>query len=313
MRAPLCWNLSVGPEFGFLSTLNEAIRQMQERNPHLLPNIQRGATITVTSDYSGGRKAGYQVLSFLFADFDQAADWEAARWQVREKYLTRGRVMAYKSLGERFRGEALTPFLGAANRLPGLSLTVAIHQSIKTIFFAGDFLNRGDARLTAYADWSEETLEKMFRVVHLIALFVAGLSRPQQNVLWITDEDEIGANSKRLDDLKMTFATVARYYLTHELGGLRCTTTAADDATRLFEDLAAIPDLCAGAMLDYLTTPRAAIGKGTPNAGIKAKSRPILYWLGDHRQPLKRLVCEMALSNDGRRILMKWPRHLVTS
>jgi hypothetical protein len=96
----------------------------------------------------------------------------------------------------------------------------------------------------------------MLRVVHIVSFFLAGLSRAHQNVIWITDEDEIAANDNRMRELTNLFGNISSHYLPHSMGHFRCGTMKSDDGSRQLEDLASIPDLVAGAKrLVYIIEP----------------------------------------------------------
>jgi hypothetical protein len=136
----------------------------------------------------------------------------------------------------------------------------------------------------------------MLRVVHLVGFFIAGLSRTGQDVLWITDEDEIAANDDRLRELTKLFGNISSHYIPHNMGHFRCGTTRSDDASRQLEDLASIPDLIAGALSEVVVTlnqqgimPSNSLFVFGPQ-NIKAKTAEIMNWFSTDLEPLKRLV-----------------------
>lgn len=128
-------------------------------------------------------------------------------------------------------------------------------------------------------------------------MLLRGLSASGQDVLWITDEDDIVANKSRLNQFVSALANVASHYLTHDLGHFRVATTASDTGARDVEDIVAIPDIVAGALVDVLPDLAAqgafrAVGLTFPAiASPKAKARKVMDWLSDNRYPLRRLVC----------------------
>ncbi len=76
-----------------------------------------------------------------------------------------------------------------------------------------------------------------------------------QNIFWVTDEDEIAPNVPRLKELTHIFAHVLSGMLSHDVGHIRVGTTgttAGDDLC--IEDYAAIADLIAGSVNDYMAS-----------------------------------------------------------
>lgn len=153
-------------------------------------------------------------------DLAKCADWEKARRSVRSRWLADGRGVSYKTLRDRQQEQALLPLLEAADSIPGLLLTVLVDRDIENLFRLTEE-ERTEENLGIFVGWPRGSLEKLLRVVHLLSLLVAGLSRPEQNLVWITDEDEIAANESRLHELVTAFSNVASHYLPHTLGHLR--------------------------------------------------------------------------------------------
>lgn len=294
---PRIWQTLNNPNFGFMNTFSQSIYKSETQDKYLLPDIRRGSIIFVASDYSGENDlADYQSLSFLFADLEGCAIWEKRRQQLRQQFLPQGRRMAFKNLNDKHRKRALASFLSAANTIPGLSASILIDKRIESLFEDSDKLNRSRPELQPYAHWTTASLEKMFRVVHLVSLFVAGLSRQNQDVMWITDEDDIAANEARLRELTTIWGNTLSQYLAHNLRHLRCGTTKSDNGSRNIEDLASIPDLVAGCLAEVITAqrkenrfPQSQLIVPPPE-NLAAKTIEIMNWFATNREPLKRLV-----------------------
>ena len=147
-----------------------------------------------------------------------------------------------------------------------------------------------------YRTWKRPALENACRVIHILSLFMAGLCQPRQNLLWFTDEDAIAANPQRLYQLTDLFAWISSGYLSFDMGHLRCGTTASDDGSKRIEDLAAIPDLIAGAVSEQLEVTDREMPDMVGNVFwlhaplVRAKTNFISRWLIKTEAPLKRLV-----------------------
>ena len=257
------WNLPSRPELGLIGRISEMLRREGEKGPSRLP-VLSSEWLLVASDYSGQHaSAPYEGYSILLGDFGQCSSWYAARSRVRSSLLSDGRRLAYKNLRDRRQEMALIPFLNAADDIPGVLLTVLVDRQIDNLF-RFDEEDLTEPNIGPLARWPRTTLEKMLRVVHLISLLLAGLSKPGQNVVWITDQDEIAANETRLNELLIAFRNVASNYLSHGLGHLRIGTTDVDDGSRDIEDLASVADLAAGAAVDSLGRHHGQVGWPPP-------------------------------------------------
>ncbi len=258
----------------------------------------RGSTLYIASDFGGyHRGSEYEVISFLMVDLDRCALWERNRRVVRQQFLPDRRRMAFKGLNDRYRLRALVPFLQSANALDGICVNIAVRKGIARRYVDNKRLAllRGGSPLTA--KWSSKSLNRMFRIAHFVGLFIAGLSKPGQNIYWISDEDDIFANQARAQDVAGLLSALTSMYVDHELGELGIGTTSLDEGDRLEEDFAAIADLCAGALSEFLTAACRRCG-GRIAGGLvyeiprdlTPKTETIISWIADNSGTLKRLV-----------------------
>jgi hypothetical protein len=145
----------------------------------------------------------------------------------------------------------------------------------------------------------------VLRVTHLLAFLLAGLTREGQNLFWFTDEDAIAPNSKRLTELTQILAAATSAILPHNMGHLRCGTTASDNGTRQIEDLAAIPDLAVGSLVELASKydaeasfPSSQLVVPTPRS-VSEKARLLMDWFSDPRVPLRRQVLVVVPADGG--------------
>ena len=220
--------------------------------------------------------------------------------------------MSFKDLRDKRRQLALPGFLSAANGLGGLSFTLAINKDLDTLFDGPQPLDLGNPNFAEFRDWAPRSLEKTFRVVHVLSFLLAALLRPGQNVLWFTDEAAIAANPTRLASLTKLVAWISGEYLTFGLGHLRCATTTCDDGSRRIEDLAAIPDLVAGAVSEQFTidsaAPSAPVGQvfWIQRNDFSPKTSLITYWLAGSSHALKRLVVRLDPGNNSQKTIVSF-------
>ena len=276
-----------------MNTLASLLHAFDVSSPNALPNLRAASQVFIASDYSGQHSgAGGQVYAYLLIDDTNLSAWLYARAYLRSTYGLGQRRMAFKALGDRKRRDALAKFLTAADQLNGLLFVVRIDKRVGTLFNQNSDVEPSLA--AELSGWAPKTLERLLRVSHLGALMLAGLSRPGQNVLWVTDQDDIAANVERHRAMAKIFSIVASHYLEHSLGHLKAATTASDTGQRDLEDLVALPDLAAGAVsqvLDgYGDSEWLIPGFVAPPPALPDKTRLLMSWLADDRAQLKRFV-----------------------
>lgn len=290
-----------------MNALSESIQRAQARDPDLLPDLRSATTLIVTSDYGGQHKeSDFETYSFLIVPLGSGwSRWEQSRVRIRQAYRLHKRRMSYTTLRDRRRRQALDAFLGAVDAMPGLCMGVLVAKPGHSLFEPDSGADPPDDGPTLLTTYSAAARERLLRIVHLISLFIAGLSRPGQDVLWFTDEDEIAANPSRVRELTEAFGRVSGHYLPHDMGHLRCGTTACDDGTLQIEDLASVPDLVAGALAEVFTAYRRdrtmPVGPiiVRPPHSVSPKARRIAAWLSDSAQPMRRLVYAIKPKNAG--------------
>jgi hypothetical protein len=291
------WTPLTDDRFGLMKSFSDSITKAVCSHPDTLPNLHAADTIIATSDYSGQHKASkFDAYSFLFVTPRGWPAWERRRQELRRIYRTEGRRVSFKRLGDALKQRMLPDFLAAANLLPGLCVCILIDKTIPSMFRKEGPLESTDLELAKLAHYTPATIEKLLRVVHLVSFFLAGLSRQGQNLFWFTDQDDIAANDNAVIELTEIWANILSHYLQHMAGHLKCGTTKCDNGTLQIEDLAAIPDLVAGALADATnhyraegTLPRSELLVPPPN-GVSRKAREILGWLSEDSWPLRRLV-----------------------
>lgn len=272
----------------------------------------RGSKIFIGSDYGGDHKESpFLLYGFLIADVDFSPHWPGAIWEIKQIYLPDGRRMAFKRLNDKIRQRALYPFLTTASE------TLVGHLVIFLVWKKHKFLTTGapDVFLSVFkdngvlnADWNVNDLEKMARICHLGAIAVGGVARPNVNIMWVTDQDKIIANAKRLHDTQR----VASFMLSMVISPQSVTVLPTKQklyfnstlATPWHEDTLAIPDLSVGALSEIFMKWTKS-GQHLENLKdhilvdnrISQKTQDISRWLGSTDGTLKRTI--LLLRPDG--------------
>ena len=291
------WWHTEEPAFGLMNVVSRTISNFERQYFRGLPNLRGEANIFIASDYSGSHKdALYEAMSFLVATSPSIGDWLPQQQYIRLIYLPDGRRLSYKGLNDQKKRGALSPFLSAANGLHGVIFSALIDKRLDRLFQAQEQSSADAPELVDFSEWRPRAIERMLRSIHFVSLLLRGLSAPGQNVLWISDQDDIVANEIRHRQVVKACGTVLNHYLPHNLGHIRFGTTASDTGARELEDLVAIPDLVAGALTDIIPglvsrTDLSAHGLFIPAySDVKDKAGDLMNWFSDNTQPLKRLV-----------------------
>jgi hypothetical protein len=277
-------------------TILEIINRNFVSKQHALPSFEGSDWLFIGSDYSGeSGEEPYRVFSFIFCGSRSWDDWESKRLELRNRVMPDNRRMAYKNLGDAYRKTLLKPLLDLADQLEGLSVTIAVNKKISSLFMPPEPSRFDDPELRAFSIWKPHVLEKALTIVHFASFMLAGLARPNQNVFWITDQDEIAANRRMLTDLTKAFAWISSAYLKVDLGRFRLGTTLSDPGNCQLEDFVAIPDLLAGAISEQFRG-TASVGASDDKvfwltgAGMKEKAQSILFSWACSRGKLKKHI-----------------------
>lgn len=256
-----------------------------------------GTHMLIGSDYSGTHsKSGYTTYSFLVADADLSPNYPLERRILRERYLPNNRRMSFKNLNDRYRREALQPFLQTAELLMGLCVVIVVHKDLKRMTTGSNTLKIWKNLHGLQGKWTASAFEDMVRVVHFLCLLISDFSTPLQHITWITDQDEIVANDDRLTDVLNLVARMTGLYIKHPLGELAVNTTEIDTIDRIFEDFVAIPDLIAGAFSEVVNVWSSQEGWSNDKElslhpkYLSEKSNIISTWFCQKPQNLKRII-----------------------
>lgn len=253
------------------------------------PFGSRGEKLVTVADFSGThRDSQFVTYAFLTLDLDQNLGWLNGQSEFRQRLGVERRI-SFKSLNDAVRRKALIPFLKLANGING-ALTVAI---VPKSF--GPLTESNSSELNDLLRlWKPKVHEHLLRVTHLGGLITAFMSRPNQNLLFITDQDEIASNDAQLTQLSEIMMRVLGNCLDHDMGHLIVGTTKSDDGSLALEDLTAIADLAAGGAWELLSSTASA--GWTPVKGIvtpfprsiSKKAQILGCWLAHRQSSLQR-------------------------
>jgi len=290
------WQSLARHDLGLLNRVDSILARAAAEYAITISRLRHSRTLLVASDYAGQHAGStHEVYSYLLTTPGAWASWDAARTVLRSRSRLGSRRFAYKKLADRLRQQALPHFLHAAGAFEALSVSLIVDKRLGSLFSNHGRLDLASPDFEPYRLWPQGSLERLLRVTHFLALLIAGVSSPSQDLVWFTDQDEIAANPERLTALTRAFALVSSHLLSHDLRNLRCGTTASDTGIRDIEDFASIPDLVAGALSELAATLRRSgitlseLIISVPSA-VPGRCRTILEWLSDASLQLARVV-----------------------
>ena len=291
-------NLPPEVDLAALGYFDRLMRKAHLADPNYIPDFSHSSTLLIASDFTGEQKTSpFQCFTFVLSTAHAWHWWNHRRRELRRHFRLGRRRISYSKLRDTRKSAALFPFLFAANTIPGIAVTLLIDKRIQSMFLLKGRLKPGEIAGMDFSAWRPSVFERMMRATHFLALFVAATSSPGQNVIWISDEDEIAANADRLRQLTHAFGHIMSNLLPHTMGHLRVGTTGTTDSGELeMEDFAALPDLIGGAINESMSAyERAGVVLSStiispPPTPLPGKVHDLMDALFDDAAALRKLV-----------------------
>lgn len=225
-----------------------------------IPELRDNESILILSDYGGQHKqAKFKTYTFLICGFDKLGMFFQEMKKLRQQHKLDDpfKEYEYKELRYGPIKRSLERYLEYANTLvPGFLVNIAIDKQIQSVF--GRDLKETARQLgpvlkeNELGEWEGEAIEKVLRICHPIALFLAVLSKPGQKLLWMSDHDVINEDGKNRDfsHTQKIFLRVLRIYTEndYDIYGF----AKPFDKSAMTADLLSLTDLSAGAFQDLL-------------------------------------------------------------
>lgn len=302
----MTWRDRVSPEMGFAHLLSSTLHIVEQQNRDLLWPVRDGPQFLV-SDYSGQhRQATHEVYSFLVTTKHVLDGWLPQLEEFRREFLPDGRRLSFKQLREPVRRRAYPNFLEVVGRLPANLVTIMVDNRV------GSFAPGGPAETASIFDdcfsvtASAASIEKTFRLAFFVALLGSGLRDEDQASLWISDHDETLDTFDKREGLGRLAS-----YLSFGFTGWRnpaqqnFLTTEAKNCPRWVEDLAAIPDIAAGACAQLSNTLPLFEGRKTWTIRLRSHVEPdwrakvFADWLSAPHGVLRHVLLRLAPDEAG--------------
>lgn len=276
----------------FIREFQKKLIAQESRKELLLPNLRdENSSIAIYSDYGGeSHNSKYLTYSFLICAWDQTGVFHASMQKIREKFKLNEpfKEISFKDFRYGPISRALDDYLkNLSNLVNGLLLTVVIEKSVGSVFgeeekSAHQFITKtlGDA---GFGSWKPDVAEKILRIVHFPAYLVALLSKPGQNVFWMTDHDSIAPPEEQHKKVLNLFGNLLPHYCKHELGTISGA-VPFKEADPQHLDLLSAADVVAGSIEHYYTRSH----QTTNEPLIREEANKVLRWLTGQGVALKK-------------------------
>jgi hypothetical protein len=279
------------------------LTELKARKQLCLPNLQNQTNnVGIFSDYGGSAKGSfYDTYSFLICGLDHLSRFNQEMEEIRR---THGldepfKEIEFEALDYGPLARALDDYLIALNNfVPGLLFTLVVEKKISSLLWED---RKATHKLLAdlLADrglgtWKKQVAEKLLRVVHTIAYFVALLCKDGQRVFWMTDRDDIAPNREKTYKALETLCSVIPFYTEDKFcnisGGRQF-----DENHAATLDLLSATDLVAGTLERIFTK-----SKRPDETKVKDGAVRVLKWLTNDGICLKKLAMAIYRGDDGR-------------
>jgi hypothetical protein len=277
----------------FAQLLAHAVGQLKE-----LPDFSDDEKIAVMSDFSGEHKGAYfNTYSFLILAYNKVGPFMVQVEELRRKHglIEPYSEFVFKKLSSGPRSRALPEFLRLVdNFIHGAVITIAIDKQIDTVFGVSkrETYPIIEEQLAAMGlgKWKGAAGEKVLRVCHSIAIFVALTTRENQRLLWYCDKDSINENARDRGfvDTQKIFLRTLGMYCKHQFD-LVGFGKSFDDKSHL-DDLLSIPDFAAGVVQDLLQAHKT----GDENVPGGEEKIALLKWIATQGKFLSKITIQIS-------------------
>lgn len=287
----------------FIQILEDILIKLHKDKRLLLPNFHENVnTIAVFSDYGGeSQKSSYLTYSFLFVAYDALYYPLNHMAKLRRDHglMEPYREICFKNKEYGPIHRILDDWLKIGDCIPGLLLTLLVSKNV--ISLIGMNGKKDINNLTTilqkhgYGNWKPNVVEKMMRILHLVAYFCALLSKQEHKILWMTDDDSIAPNKAKTKAMYKVFKNVLDIYAPNKYSSV-CVARPFENVSKEQNicDLLSYPDLVAGSIEAYFSTCYETI-----NPLIKEEANEVLLWLVQQGFGMKKLTISFDADDNG--------------
>jgi len=264
------------------------LQRLESIHPQCIPDISKSSTVYCFSDYSGEIKSDkHNIYSFLLTDDNSICLFSKGHKRLRQNHGIGKRKFSYKDLSDKVLRNPCNDFINLANRVNGILISVAINKKLNLDFKYDD----NSENFLFLSEQKPKNIQRILTISHLAAFFLAGVVRRDQNIMWITDNDNVVANDKFTIQLTSIAASLISTLVGFNLGHFRCGSSRCDCGDNLVEDLLSIPDFAAGMLSNQLGTQVSdEYIFWIQKSNAKEKQNKLAWWFSKTRTPLQKYI-----------------------
>lgn len=289
----------------FISNIDNALREKCSKGKLILPErrTMENHNIGVYSDYGGEHdNSHYLSYSILICGYNHSYGFIEEMKKFRKDYNLADREIAFKKLKNGPIQRAISRYLYLADYfVVGCLFTLVVSKKIKSLFqneFQKKLKREQLPEELKCGNWKQDVTEKLLRISHLIAYWIAILSKANQGIFWMTDNDAIAPNHSKHKMLMQIVARILPLY-THnqfsKFGG--ALPLKGEDP---YKDFLSIADLAAGAIEKWFSVEKNQTIKTTEiNNGVA----DVYRWLSHDGIGLKKFTYLLDLDDENKLIL----------
>lgn len=295
------WSNIGNPENSLANFISKQIFSLEDDEKIHFPNLRDSDTLYIFSDYSHNKIQQVISYTFLVLDNESFELFCLTQKEFWEENFLDDRIIDYKGLNDNIKLRALTPFLKFSNILNGGIFTFILDKDIKTLF--EDFISEDFKEELSI--WGNKIQEKILRLREIVILLLNGLAAPNQNIFWITDNDDFVANHSQLERANKIFTDYLNKHLSFKLNTFKLKTLSEEYTGKCLEKLCSLADIVGGALVDYvgdyhneskIPVTEEVVG---PITHSKEKSNIIIKWFLEDKENLKKNTFALRRTDQG--------------
>lgn len=280
MSKGAAWNRIEGLAEHVADRLNAAIHARYLERPQSFCSLADAKKLLLTADYSGDqRDSRYRTVGLLLVNEEDLKSWKTRLVKVRKTGLG-GRRLSYKDLHhDAIEWKALPRFLASAGPLRGYCLAVAFAKELAPLV---EDVADHKGLLAPLAQWPKALCLWALYVTSVAGILVTSTSPADVDFVFVTDDDELAANPKRLKEFVTLLNVSVGQLSPKRFGTIKFRTTGMPTGNLFLEDMCTIPDLVAGALMDFLRSTGATASQDplqVASSALDERAQVLIDWM----------------------------------
>jgi len=243
-------------------------------------------------------KSKYDCYTFLLLSqaIDSLEEWDKKRRDLRSVFgIGEMQNIRYSSSDNKVM-KVISQFLNISELIDGIIISFLVVASEKYQFENIEQISKE----YNCEKINDKTFNRMLVITHLVGFLLSGLTKLNQRILWITDEDDITANSFIMDKLFGFTKAALRALSPHDLYLLFDTDSVDNFEDFIARDLVAYTDLLTGVLMKTVPPTLSKNNSEEPmeikfkyrsrNPNKENKDKAILDWASHNTGNLKKHI-----------------------